>query len=299
MLINFNYHLKKIKDVRNGKIKEGLKLEVENLDEHLRFKRQFNVILGHANVGKTSIILYLMLLYTLKHKLKWLVFSAENDTYTLIKKLIEFMCTDIIQHIEETKFLDKAFFIDEHFKFLDCTKTYDYKQLLKEAKEIKSKFNYDGFLIDPYNALRVNKSLLVGNKHEYDYDVCSEFRIFTKKNNCAIWLNTHANTEALRKIHPLSHTYAGHPIPPNAADVEGGGKFVNRADDFWVLHRYLQHKTEWMISHLHVRKVKDTDTGGRQTDLDEPLKFRNIINNVGFQINGKNIVPLVDKDTPF
>ena len=300
MLINFDKHLKKIKDVRNGVIKEGLTLDIDNLDEHIRFKRQFNVILGHANVGKTSIILYLMLLYTIKHKLKWLVFSAENDAYTLIKKLIEFMCGKVIQQIDETVFLDKAYYIDKHFQFIDCSKIYDYKELLDFATQTKQDFNFDGFLIDPYNSLKVNKALLVGNKHEYDYQVCSEFRIFTQQHNCAIWLNTHANTEALRKIHPMTHNYAGLPIPPMAADVEGGGKFVNRADDFWVLHRYIQHPTEWMYSHLHIRKVKDVDTGGRPSPIDNPLKFKSVKNNVGFEINGKNYVPLIDKQTlPF
>ena len=52
-------------------------------------------------------------------------------------------------------------------------------------------------------------------------------RIFAKKNKIAVWVNTHANTSALRITHRLEHEYAGHPIPPNAADVEGGGKFVN------------------------------------------------------------------------
>src|SRR5690606_10037057 len=82
----------------------------------------------------------------------------------------------------------------------------------------------------------------------------------------------HAATEALRKTHSKDHVYAGHSIPPNAADIEGGGKWVNRADDFIVLHRYLQHEHEWFITQVHIRKVKETETGGKPTFIDEPVK---------------------------
>ena len=32
-----------------------------------------------------------MLLYSIEHNIKWLVFSSENDAVQLIKKLIEFL----------------------------------------------------------------------------------------------------------------------------------------------------------------------------------------------------------------
>jgi hypothetical protein len=90
--------------------------------------------------------------------------------------------------------------------------------------------------------------------------------------------------------HGSESEYYGHPIPPMASDVEGGGKFVNRADDFIVIHRYIQHPTDWMYSMIHIRKVKDVDTGGRPTPIDSPIKLKSLINNVGFEINGKNLL---------
>jgi hypothetical protein len=117
-------------------------------------------------------------------------------------------------------------------------------------------------------------------------------RNFCKKQNVSIWLTTHAATNALRIKHPNGHEYQGHPIPPLAADVEGGGKFVNRADDFIVIHRYTQHPTEWMNLQIHIRKVKDNDTGGRPTPIDSPIILKSIKNNVGFEINGKKTVLL-------
>ena len=41
--------------------------------------------------GKTTIVLYLMLAYSIKHKIKWLVFSSENEAYSIIRKLVEYL----------------------------------------------------------------------------------------------------------------------------------------------------------------------------------------------------------------
>lgn len=304
MIIDFNKELEKLNLVRTGKIKEGLKLGLPILDEHLRFKYgNFNVVLGHANVGKTTTILYLQLLFTLKHKIKWLVYSSENEAYTLIRKLVEFMTGLPINKIDEDIMQEKAIFINEHFKFIDASTPYTYKELLTLAGHIKDAWSYDGFMIDPYNSLNLDRNVLKGiSEHNYHYEVTSEFRIFCKTRNVSIWLNVHAVTEALRKKHSASHFYAEHPIPPMASDAEGGGKFVNRADDFFVIHRYTQHPSDWMYSMIHTRKIKDTDTGSRPTPMDEPIKLKSILNNVGFEINGINLINKLEykqQEVPF
>jgi hypothetical protein len=45
-----------------------------------------------------------------------------------------------------------------------------------------------------------------------------------------------------------------------------------------------------------VRKVKEVETGGKPTSLDEPIKLKSMINNVGFEIDGKSIVKLISED---
>jgi len=294
MLINYDNEVDKIIKIREGKITEGFKLDLPEIDEYFRFKSgNFNLVLGHANVGKTTVTLFLMLLYSIKHKIKWLVFSSENDPHTIIKKLVEFLEEKPINKIPSDKFDKHCKFIFDHFKFVDTTELYTYRQLLKFAEAVKKAWDYQGFLIDPYNSLMKDRDLLDGlNGHEYDYEATSQMRLFCKTNNISIWLTTHAATNSLRVKHPLQHEYAGHPIPPLASDVEGGGKFVNRADDFLVIHRYTQHPTDWMNNYIHVRKVKDNDTGGRPTPIDSPIMLKSIKNNVGFLVNGKKTLNL-------
>ena len=296
MLIDFEKTVSTLRDVKSGKIKEGLKLGIDQIDEYLRFKpTNFNVILGHANVGKTSIILYLMLMYTIKHGLRWVVYSSENEAHSILRKMVEYMEQKPINKISEEAFNSRLKFIYDHFKIIDNEKMYTYLELLGLCTAIKNAWHYDGLLIDPYNSLSKDQKILKGlGGHEYDYQATTEMRIFCKKHRVSIWLNTHANTTALRMVHRIDHQYAGHPIPPMASDVEGGGKFVNRADDFIVIHRYTQHPTDFMITNIHVRKVKEIETGGRPTPMDMPIKMRSIINNVGFSIDGINLIQKSD-----
>lgn len=296
MLIDFEKTVSTLRDVKSGKIKEGLKLGIDQIDEYLRFKpTNFNVILGHANVGKTSVILYLMLMYTIKHGLRWVVYSSENEAHSILRKMVEYMEQKPINKISEEAFNSRLKFIYDHFKIIDNEKMYSYVELLELCTAIKNAWHYDGLLIDPYNSLSKDQKILKGlGGHEYDYQATTEFRIFCKKHRVSIWLNTHANTTALRMVHRIDHQYGGHPIPPMASDVEGGGKFVNRADDFIVIHRYTQHPTDFMITNIHVRKVKEIETGGRPTPMEMPIKMRSIINNVGFSIDGINLIQKSD-----
>ena len=302
MLINFDKHLKKLNDIRAGKVNEGLRLGVERLDNHFRLVYgNLNFVLGHANTGKTHLVFYLMFLYSKKHNVRWLVFSSENEPYALIRKLIEFAEGKPINQIEKEDFDRQYEWVFNHFKFVDTEKAYTYKDLLELATAVKKAWDYQGFLIDPLNSLKkdIPKN---SNSYEYGYESLTDIRIFCKQHNITTWICVHAVTEALRKKHPQGHYYANQPIPPMASDSEMGGMSMNRADDFLVIHRYIYHETDWIYSNLFSAKVKNQELGYKPTPMDDPIKFRSIINNVGFEIDGKNLVTYNTKeqtDLPF
>ena len=302
MLINFDKHLKKLNDIRAGKVNEGLRLGIDRLDNHFRFVHgNLNFILGHANTGKTHLVFYLMFLYSQKHNVRWLIFSSENEPYALIRKLIEFAEGKPINQIEKEDFEKQYEWVFNHFKFVDAEKAYTYKDLLQLATAVKKAWDYQGFLIDPLNSLKkdIPKN---SNSYEYSYESLTDIRIFCKQHNITTWICVHAVTEALRKKHPQGHYYSGHPIPPMASDSEMGGMSNNRADDFLVIHRYIYHETDWIYSNLYTAKVKNQELGYKPTPMEDPIKFRSIINNVGFEIDGKNLVTYNTKeqtDLPF
>ena len=91
----------------------------------------------------------------------------------------------------------------------------------------------------------------------------------------------HSFTEAQRR-----KGADGLPVAPYPEDTEGGGKFVNRADCFLTIHRKVQspdHSVRRM-SEIHVRKVRETETGGEPTPLDSPVLISMNLSHTGFKM---------------
>jgi len=289
MILNETHSNDYLKAVRDGTLQQGLKIDCE-LDTNLVFKfGQFNVIVGHANVGKTDWIVWYMVCLSVKHGLSWLIYSSENSIGGLKRKIIEYKTGQNLEDLSEEDFNKANSWLNFKFKFVDTSKLYSGYDLLEIFEENKDFF--DGAIIDPYNSL---KRLANNNSHEYDYTFASEVRLFCEKFNKTIYIIGHGVTEALRKVHAKDHPNAGHTIPLNAADIEGGGKWVNRCNDMIVLHRYTQHEDEWFITQVHVRKIKETETGGKPTFIDSPVKC--VRWNKSFLIN--NVNPIADTVRP-
>jgi KaiC/GvpD/RAD55 family RecA-like ATPase len=292
MIVSSSNIFKKLLDIKHGRVKEGLKIGVPDIDEYLRYKQgNFNLLIGHANVGKTTVIMYLFVIWALKHKKRFLIWSSENTPQSIQRKIVEFKMRKPITKAEDAEIKDALEWSDQYFKIIDVEELYTYKQLLEEAKAIKDAWDYDAILIDPYNSLVKDKQLYkeVGG-HEYDYQVSTEFRLFAKKNNITLYLNAHGVTEALRRSHPKGHEYEGLAMPLSMASVEGGGKWGNRCDDLICIHRYTSHPTDWIYSNLFVLKIKEMETGGRCTPFDEPIKLRMEKNNIGFTFMDKDLL---------
>ena len=259
-----------LQKARKGLIPESSKFGHPEIDDYIKFKKgNFVVVTGHANVGKTHTMLYLMLVHTLNNGTRWLVYSSENDVKSIQRKLIEFLCGKQIQYIDDLEFSRQYAFVQGHFAFIDNEQLFDVFSLLDTMSEIAT----------------------------------SHIRVFCKKFNATLILNTHPATEALRKVHYKGHAYEGHPIPPMASDIEGGGKFVNRADELCVIHRYTQHETDWIFTDIHIRKVKELETGGRPTPIDKPIRFQSMKFNVGYLTGYKSLIklpePKTNTDVPF
>lgn len=138
------------------------------------------------------------------------------------------------------------------------------------VKKTLKKGKYDYAMIDPYNSLKIDLSGFSKlNTHEFHYEAASEIKSFGQQNNFGWFVNHHAVTQAAR----AKDGEKKYPIAPQKADTEGGQKFANKADDFLTIHRVTSHPEDWMITELHVRKIKDTETGGRPTSFDSPVRF--------------------------
>ena len=288
---------------KNGTMQMGLTTGCTALDKHFVFKKGNLVMInGFDNTGKTILILWLNLISSMLHDWKWIIFSSENKPGSLFRKLMEYYCQKRITEMTDAEFKDAYKFVNDHFKIIKIDKVYTALEIIKIAEEEMIVNKVDGLMVDPYNSMEKDYSLLKRGEsaHEYDYKILTRFRVFKEKHNVTVQINTHPVTEALRKTYTLKtkiidyrgeeHLVEGHPMPPTRADAEGGGKNANRADEFITIHRLAQHHDLWKQTQFHVRKVKESETGGRVTNLDQPIIFEMLAGGVGFNVNGENVI---------
>jgi hypothetical protein len=217
-----------------------------------------------------------------KHNLKHLIYSAENSVNGLKRNLIELYAGCKIKDMLPKQLENCKNFIESHFDFIDAQKAWTIEEFMKEVQVLG---DYDTLMIDPHNSFLKPK---FANAHDLDYEMATKLRLFAKKTNTSIYMCIHAATEALRKTHKAGD-YEGMPQAPNMADAEGGGKWGNRADDFVVIHRYPMHTNFWMFTEVHIKKVKETETGGKPTFAAEPVMFK-LQNGTQFLNEGKNVL---------
>ena len=277
--------------IREGRVKMGLGIGIQSVDDFLRYKQgQFNMMNSHDNTGKTTWMLWYFCVLSSLHGLTWDIFSSENSIVSLKRDVMQFMQGQRLDKMSEEKFYRSVDEMNQSFNFIKTDVMYTADQILSIASSTKS----TGLLIDPYNSLKSDGKN--ANKHLEDYDICANIRIFCKKTNKTVYVNAHLVTEAARRRYPKEHIYEGHLTPAEKADCEGGQKFANRADDFLTGHRMTQHEQRKNIFELHVRKVKETITGGAQTPRDKPIEF--VFDNYkGFLVNGVNPLKIEEKQT--
>lgn len=256
-----------IPDHYEAEIISGVKWQITKyghkaLDHHCPYKQgQLTTIVGHTNVGKTTLIVYL--LSKLLSEKKLIVYSAENRISQIARMLISF-------HWGNHEYKKYFKWLRERVKFIKHEKQFTYKDMLEQtaiADDIG--FNSDIIFIDPYNALKVDSKM---NSHNYHYEAMEDMRIWTMNTKKSIFLNCHTVTESQR----VKVDKTGTSPPPMMADVEGGGKFPNKSDDVWVIHRNLYHtdEEERFVSDLYIGKVRNTEGGGRPTGFLNPIRFK-------------------------
>lgn len=284
---------------KKGEIKMGLSTGSKNLDTYYRLKPgKLLIVNGHDNVGKSSIIWYISFISALLHGWNWIIFSSENEEGEVFSQMMEFYYGKRIEQMNESEYSTSYNFIKKHFKIINIDRTYTATEILDIAETECKISKVHGLMLDPYNSLEMDYSLIKKseNQHNYDYKIAGRLRIFAKNNNVYTVLNTHAATESLRQKYAkdtppfMGEDISGHPMPPQKADTEGGGKFANRADDFITIHRFVQHKNIWFKTLFIVRKVKNTKTGGKPTPMDAPVVFEMNENRCGYKIEGEDVV---------
>lgn len=274
-------------NIRNNNIKKGFRFNCGNLDDHLRFKlKEWWLIVGNPNVGKTFMALYLMMLQAKNNGMKFILYSQENDVNDLKQSLIQFYLGVNLYGMSDKNYLEGLAFVQSHFKFLDPRRLFSYKDIIFQLEIALDDFPADGFFIDPYNCLKIDRQLYreIGGGHEYHYEVAAHFANFAHS-TLALITCMHTVTGTQRGIEANGHTKV-----PMLSDVEGGTKFTSKADTGTVFHRQLFDSEIYNVTDIHVQKMKNKRTGGKPTPWARPISLRLNDNGCGFSLLDEIII---------
>jgi len=274
-----------LQQVIDGTLKIGLTTGSPALDEHFLFKENsFVNINGIDNVGKSVFVWWMLLVASMYHGWKGIIFSSENTLGAFMRKMIQFYWGKSLTGkypMNPLEYKIAKEFIEKHFILIKAQEDlFNYKDIINMVKKARKKYpDLKYGLIDPYNSLKIDLSGFSKlNTHEFHYEALSELKSYGQQSSFGWFVNHHAVTAAAR----AKDGEKKYPLAPNKADTEGGQKVANKADDFLTIHRITSHPTEWMVTEVHVRKIKDTETGGRPTSMDCPVKFEMYRNGCGF-----------------
>lgn len=277
--------LSEIMKIKRGEVELGLKTGHDDIDKYFRYKRgSFVIVNGHSSVGKTTLVLHLMINASIRHGWKWFVYSSESKTSTIKTRMIEYASQMLLQDMNEHQIIHYYKWVNEHFSFLSNKRNYSYVDVLLYAEKEMARRQFDALFVDPYNSLVMEKNGSSGfNAHHYNYEAASAMLTFCQSTGVSLWLNTHANTAAQRKKGD-----DGHSVAPYAEDSEGGSLFLNRCDIFLTFHRKIQHENESTrrTMEMHIRKVREQESGGRPTASDNPIRFEMNSDSTAFFVNG-------------
>lgn len=211
---------------------------------------------GTPNTGKSTMVLYLFLLMSVRFGYKWCVWSPEMEDAELRKGVVIYHAKDIIftlmwtllgktpyQHYankhrvelmtEEEKSSSYAF-ITDHFKFVHIDNRTP-GGIMDSFKKIYDTEKVDGFLIDPWKSV---KQIMNARADIWMEDTLMDFKTFSLETDSI--MNYIVHPKAMKDYRDANGEFRV--ITPH--DLNGGAAWYNSMDAIVTLRRLKDH-SEW------------------------------------------------------
>lgn len=208
------------------------------IDDHWRWKRGHLVLMhGIMNHGKSTLMLQLCLIKSLRNGYKWGVFSPEQDPPDdFYDELIHSLVGKSTQpyhsnQMSESDYIGAMDFIKDHFYYIypeDETPTPEY--INTRFEELIKKHKIDGCIIDPYNQLDNDIRKTGGREDLYLSSFLTSQKRFAQKNDVFMIIITHPKSG-------LSKNANGDYSCPDIFDLAGGAMWGNKCDDILCTYR--------------------------------------------------------------
>lgn len=260
--------------VASGTLAMGMTTGSPRLDKHYLLKRgTFNIVIGDTNIGKTNSLVHEKVCNAVVHGWKSVILPMEDPTGKIKKKIMEFYMMKKLEDMTKGDRDEARNFMEEQFIILKGRggEIQTMPQALNILYKISDHHNIDDVMIDPYSAFDKDLSSNV-SEHNYDYRIAGDIINFCTRTGTCVTLNSHTGSASRRS---RKRTEEGYLEAPWMNDVEGGGKWVNRADRVIILHRLIDHPDPGVRTAMefYLAKERDLETGGWLHSRDSPTKF--------------------------
>jgi len=224
------------------------------LDAHWKFRRgEITLLSGIGNFGKTEFLRQLLLIKSVKDKMKWATFSPENfPAHEYYHDCVESLlgadcCAYNREKPSREKYFEAYKKISEHFFFVYPKKDMPTPEIIRERfLELVIKEKVDGVVIDPFNQLS-NKW---GDRDDkYLETFLSDMGRFARETNIFLFIINHP--KQLRKDGAKNYPC------PDVFDLANGAMWNNKADNILIYHRpnYSSDPTDTTCE-VHIKKIR-------------------------------------------
>jgi twinkle protein len=246
-----------LENFRSG-VRMGEETHMGEMDEYFRWKiGNVNLWTGYANAGKTTFVIYCMLVKSIESGWKWGIFSPENyPANDFYDDIIEMYCGKWLENMGENEYTAACEFVNQHFFYVYPEDEHDVNSIHEKFRYLVMKKGINGVLLDPWNQLdHIQKAYQ--RDDQYLSEQLKNVKRFALHNRIVYNIIAHPIKQQREqdKSYPVVDIY----------DIAGGAMWANKADDILSYYRPNIHvNKESPEVEIHVQKIKRKRTGGKK-----------------------------------
>lgn len=228
----------------------------DNIVWHLR-KKEFSVITGRPNSGKSEFLDYLIYNTALNLNYKTFYCSFEKDPAKHIESHLHRYSGKCLEERTEEEDKEAERFVNEHFYFYNhAYQSNKIEDILEKIKDLTSKIDIDIIVIDPFSYLESDNGSSEGNLDHVKRCV-NMISKYAKRLDVHIFLVAHPKSfDDKEKWDKEKKKYV--PAPLSLYSISGGAVFNNTCDNGILVERFNE---ETGIRFLKIREQEHDKLG--------------------------------------
>lgn len=250
--------------LRNGFAKlRGIECE---LDDYFKFKHgEITCLTGIGNYGKSSFLMWYIMVRAIKYGEKFALFSPENNPaeefyHDLTEIYLGQQC--IYPNINEMKYEAAYDFISKHIFYVYPKELAPTPEYIKERfLELIIKEKVNGCIIDPFNQLSNDYQSSGGRTDKYLETFLSDCSRFAQINSIYFVIVAHP--------HKMRKEADGNYPCPDVFDLADGAMWNNKMDNIIVYHRPNHQKDPSSpLCSFHSKKIRRQKQVGKKGEIE-------------------------------